>query len=908
MQHRRIMERTAPASAQAAPAITQNPDIRYLGRLLGDVIRAYGGEKLYKQTEYIRSASVDRARGLQGADLTDTGLDALSLDDTLNFTRGFMLFSMLANLAEDRQGVAAEPGADVASAVERLAAHGVDRDAVLDLLSHSLIVPVLTAHPTEVRRKSMIDHKNRIADLMQLKDAGRTETAEGEQLDEAIFRQIALLWQTRPLRREKLFVQDEIDNVLTYFRDVFLPVLPALYARWERVLGARPHSFLRVGNWIGGDRDGNPFVQADQLRSALGRGCDAALAFYMEGIHGLGAELSLSTELAHVPQAVLDLAEASGDASPSRQDEPYRRALSGIYARLAATYAALVGKAPPRPSALKGEAYATPGDLRHDLVVVAQGLASEGDGALSTGGALGRLIRAVETFGFHLATLDMRQNSAVHERVVAELLKVAGVEADYLALDEYARIALLRRELANNRPLGGRFSDYSEETTSELAIVHAAAQAHRTYGPQSITHYIISKAESVSDLLEVNILLKEAGLWQAGTDGAPPQAAIMAIPLFETIADLEAAPSIMTAYFGLPEIAGVVKARGHQEVMIGYSDSNKDGGYITSTWSLYKASQALEPVFADAGAAMQLFHGRGGAVGRGGGSAFKAIQAQPRGSVQGRIRITEQGEVIAAKFGTRDVAMTNLEAMTSATLLASLEPDGISDRDAARFSAAMDELSKNAFAAYRDLVYGTDGFKEFFRQLTPIQEISGLKIGSRPASRTKSNAIEDLRAIPWVFSWAQARVMLPGWYGVGQALSAFEDKALLADMGQHWSFLQSALANLEMVLAKSDLGIAARYLPLVEDQAAGEAIFGRIREGWQQAHDGLLAATGQSRLLEKNPALDESIRLRLPYIEPLNLLQVELLKRHRAGEDDARIKEGIELSINAIATALRNSG
>jgi len=295
-------------------------------------------------------------------------------------------------------------------------------------------------------------------------------------------------------------------------------------------------------------------------------------------------------------------------------------------------------------------------------------------------------------------------------------------------------------------------------------------------------------------------------------------------------------------------------------------------------------------------------------VGRGGGSAFKAIQAQPRGSVQGRIRITEQGEVIAAKFGTRDVAMTNLEAMTSATLLASLEPDGISDRDAARFSAAMDELSKNAFAAYRDLVYGTDGFKEFFRQLTPIQEISGLKIGSRPASRTKSNAIEDLRAIPWVFSWAQARVMLPGWYGVGQALSAFEDKALLADMGQHWSFLQSALANLEMVLAKSDLGIAARYLPLVEDQAAGEAIFGRIREGWQQAHDGLLAATGQSRLLEKNPALDESIRLRLPYIEPLNLLQVELLKRHRAGEDDARIKEGIELSINAIATALRNSG
>jgi phosphoenolpyruvate carboxylase len=352
----------------------------------------------------------------------------------------------------------------------------------------------------------------------------------------------------------------------------------------------------------------------------------------------------------------------------------------------------------------------------------------------------------------------------------------------------------------------------------------------------------------------------------------------------------------------------VVQARGHQEVMIGYSDSNKDGGYITSTWSLYKASQALEPVFAEAEAAMQLFHGRGGAVGRGGGSAFKAIQAQPRGSVQGRIRITEQGEVIAAKFGTRDVAMTNLEAMTSATLLASLEPEGVSAKDAARFAAAMDELSKNAFTAYRDLVYGTEGFKEFFRQLTPIQEISGLKIGSRPASRTKSTAIEDLRAIPWVFSWAQSRVMLPGWYGFGHAIAAFEDKALLADMAQHWSFLQSALANLEMVLAKSDLGIAARYLPLVEDQAKAETLFGRIREGWSLTHDGLLAATGQSRLLERSPTTETSIRLRLPYIEPLNLLQVELLKRYRAGEDDARIKEGIELSINAIATALRNSG
>lgn len=898
----------ATLASSTTPAITQNPDIRYLGRLLGDVIRAYGGDRLYRQTEYIRSASVDRARGIHGADVVDSGLEALSLDDTLSFVRGFMLFSMLANLAEDRQGVVADPDADVASVVERLESQGISRDAILDLLSHALIVPVLTAHPTEVRRKSMIDHKNRIADLMLLKDGGRSETDEGENLDEAIFRQIALLWQTRPLRREKLFVQDEIDNVLTYFRDIFLPALPSLYARWERVLGARPQSFLRVGNWIGGDRDGNPFVQAPQLRSALARGGEAAIAFYLDALHALGAELSLSTELAHVPQSVLDLADASGDRSPSRQDEPYRRALSGIYARLAATYRGFVGKEPPRPSRLDGRPYDSPSDLRRDLVTVAQGLASEGDGALATGGALGRLIRAVETFGFHLATLDMRQNSDVHQRVVAELLAKAGVEADYVSLDEPSRVALLRRELASNRPLSSRFADYSDETASELTIVQAAADAHRLYGPACITHYIISKAESVSDLLEVNILLKEAGLWRAGTDGAPAQAAVMAVPLFETIADLEAAPAIMAAYFGLPEIAAVVKERGHQEVMIGYSDSNKDGGYITSTWGLFQASRALAPVFEKAGTAMQLFHGRGGAVGRGGGSSFAAIQAQPKGTVQGRIRITEQGEVIAAKFGTRDVAMANLEAMTSATLLASLEPESISAKDAARFAGAMDKLSQAAFAAYRDLVYGTEGFRDFFRELTPIQEIAGLKIGSRPASRTQSTRIEDLRAIPWVFSWSQARVMLPGWYGVGHAFAAFEDKALLADMAQHWSFLQSALANLEMVLAKSDLGIAAHYLPLVKDQAGGKAIFDRIREGWTLTHEALLTCTNQSRLLEKNPKLGNSIRLRLPYIEPLNLLQVELMKRHRGGEDDPRIKEGIELSINAIATALRNSG
>ncbi len=892
----------------AQSPIAQNPDIRFLGRLLGDVIRDYGGETLFRRTEYIRSTSVDRHRGIVEADAIDAGLEALSLDDTLDFVRGFMLFSMLANLAEDRQGAASEPGADLAAAVARLGKEGIDRDAVLALLDQALVVPVLTAHPTEVRRKSMIDHRNHIAALLSLKDQGRDETPDGEMIEDSIRRQIALLWQTRPLRRERLYVADEIDTALTYMRDIFLPVIPALHARWKRALGTRAPSFLRLGNWIGGDRDGNPNVNADTLHYALRRQSEVVLQHYLGLIHALGAELSISTELAEVTPEVEALAEASHDQSPARRDEPYRRALTGIYARLAATYQGIAGHAPPRPAALIADPYDSPDALRADLVEIGHAVKKGGGGALANGGAVGRLIRAVDTFGFHLATLDLRQNADVHERVVADLLQAAGVEADYLALDEAARVKLLRQELASSRLLTIPYADYADETKSETAIVHAAAEAHRRYGPQSITTYIISKADSVSDLLEVHILLKEAGLFRPGTKGASPTAAIMVVPLFETIGDLENGPKIMTDWFALPEAAAITQARGVQEVMVGYSDSNKDGGYLTSVWSLHQASRALAPVFGRAGAAMQLFHGRGGAVGRGGGSSFAAIRAQPPGTVKGRIRITEQGEVIAAKYGTREGAVANLEAMVSATLLASLEKPSLPEKDFQRYSQAMDSISSAAFTAYRDLVYGNEDFRTFFRQMTPIAEIATLKIGSRPASRTKSDRIEDLRAIPWVFSWAQARVMLPGWYGVGQALKGFKDQSLLREMLDAWPFLQATLANLEMVLAKSDMGIASHYVPLVEDQAMAQATFGRIRDGWQTTHDCLLSITRQTRLLEKNPTLENSIRLRLPYIEPLNHLQIELLKRHRAGEEDPRIREGIQLSINAIATALRNSG
>jgi phosphoenolpyruvate carboxylase len=876
--------------AAQRPTLSQNADVRFLG---------YGGVALFERIEAIRASSVDRYRGIANPRGLGSEWESLSLDETVAFARSFMLFSMLANLAEDRQVASAEPEGTLASTLALLSTQGTPPAAVQALLERALVVPVLTAHPTEVMRKSMLDHRNRIAALLRLRDAGATETPQGEIIVDSIAAQIALLWQTRALRRERLYVADEVDTALTYLRDVFVPIIPVLYARWERLLGHRPPSFLRIGSWIGGDRDGNPHVTADSLRWALGRASQVLLVDYLAELNAIGKELSVSTELTTVSAAVDQLAARSGDLNPGRADEPYRRAITGIYARLAATYQDLAGRTPSRPASVSGEPYADPEQFRADLTVLEQSLGANGSSALS------RLIRAVETFGFHLATLDLRQNSDVHERVVAELLRVAGVEPAYQGQDETARVALLRRELGSERLLASPFAAYSAETLAELAIVRAVAEAHRRHGAGSVTTYIVSKCATVSDLLEVYVLLKEAGLYRPQR---PPVAAVMAVPLFETIDDLERSPSVMAQWLALPEVSGITKTHGFQEVMVGYSDSNKDGGYLTSVWSLYQATRALDAVFEAAALPMQIFHGRGGAVGRGGGSSFAAIRAQPSGTVRGRIRITEQGEIIAAKYGTRESAAVNLESIFAATLLASLEQPSFSAHNRQRFAAAMDTLSTEACRAYRGLVYGTPGFATFFRQMTPLTEIAELKIGSRPASRSPSNRIEDLRAIPWVFSWAQARVMLPGWYGVGDALAAFGDDGLLKEMHAAWPFFRATLDNLEMVLSKSDMNIAARYAGLVEDRTLADTVFGRIRAAWAVTQERILGITGQSRLLEKHPALDASIRLRLPYIEPLNLLQVELLKRHRAGETDPRVREGIQLSINAIATALRNSG
>ncbi|QYE35966.1 phosphoenolpyruvate carboxylase [Polymorphobacter sp. PAMC 29334] len=893
------------SAAPVAPALTADAgraDLRYLGRLLGDVIREQEGAAVFDAIEGIRAASVVTHRDGDAAAAADLGarLDRLDLGDTLRFVRGFLLFSILSNLAEDRRSSPeTAPGATLAGAIETLRGQGIDRAAVAALLDGALIAPVLTAHPTEVRRKSVIDRERAINSLMAACSDGFCDT----ETEAELIRQITILWQTRPLRAVRPVVGDEISSVLTYLGN-FITVLPRLQARWEAATGTTLPPFLRPGSWIGGDRDGNPNVNAATLQTALAKAAEVVIGHYLDELDALGAELSMSAANVVVTPELAALADASGDTSASRADEPYRRALSGVYARTAESFAALAGHASRRPGIVPAIAYLRAADLLADLATITGSLTAHGGEALAAG-RLDRLVRAVGIFGFHLATLDLRQNADVHARVVAELLRVAGVPGDYEAMDDDARVAVLGTELASPRMLFNPFATYGDETLSELAVARAAAAAHAAFGPDVIRAYIVSKTSGVANLLEVYVLLKEAGLY---IPGDPPHCPIMAVPLFETIPDLEAAPQVMADYLDRPKAAALAAARGYQEVMIGYSDSNKDGGYLTSNWSLHEGALELAAVFAARNLRMQLFHGRGGAVGRGGGPAFAAIRAQPAGTVAGRIRITEQGEVIASKYGTPAAAEASLETMTAATVLASLEPPKLAPADFARFRSAMASISAAANAEYRDLVYGTPGFNTFFRAATPITEIAELNIGSRPASRTKSDRIEDLRAIPWVFSWAQARIMLPGWYGAGHAFAGFADRGLLAEMVAAWPFLAATLSNLEMVLAKSNMGVAGRYAALVPDAALRAKVFGRIEGGWTQTRDALLDLTGEAYLLERQPALARSVRLRLPYIDPLNELQIELIRRRRAGEDDPRIAEGIHLTINGIAAGLRNSG
>ena len=923
-----MTEPAAPARFDALPVADKDQplidDIRLLGQLLGDTVREQEGEDVFDLIETIRrlSVAISRENAQGAAETLDMLLRSLPSDKAVSVIRAFTYFSHLANIAEDRHHIRRREAHDAAGdrpqdgSLERCFARlhdaGKASADVRTMLASAWVSPVLTAHPTEVQRKSILDAERAIAGLLAQRDTLRV-VRDRERNLASLKARVAQLWQTRLLRTSKLSVEDEIENALSYYRTTFLREIPRLYGVLEDCAGGPVAPFLRMASWIGGDRDGNPFVTARTLSTALLRQAELVLRHYLTEVHELGAELSVSETLAGASPELIALADSARDANDHRADEPYRKALIGIYARLAATLKAITGTDALRHAVAPSAAYAGPEAFLADLKVLAGSLASHHGAALAAE-RLTPLMRAVEVFGFHLATVDLRQNSDRHEAAVAELLAMARVTPDYSSLDEADRQAVLLAVLTDPRCLRIPHLAYSAETESELDIFSAVRALRGQIGAQAIRHAIISHTESVSDLLEVLVLQKETGLFTGVLGDADARAALVVVPLFETIGDLRQAEGIMRAFFALPGIAAMVRAMGaEQEVMLGYSDSNKDGGYFTSNWELYRASTALARLFSDElGVHLRLFHGRGGTVGRGGGPSYQAILAQPPGTVTGQIRLTEQGEVIASKYANPDIGRRNLETLVAATIEKTL----LSTNETApqAFLDAAEAISAASTRSYRALVYDDPGFTEFFFAATPISEIAELNIGSRPASRKANRRIEDLRAIPWSFSWGQARLTLPGWYGFGTAVADFlgtgggDAEGLLRRMYGDWPFFHTLLSNVDMVLAKADITMLPRYAALVPDRALALRISEAIRAEWQRTTEALATITGTADRLAENPALARSIRHRFPYIAPLNHLQVELIRRWRVGQQDEKTRRGILISINGIAAGLRNTG
>jgi phosphoenolpyruvate carboxylase len=901
-------------------------DIRLLGAILGDTVREQNGEEVFDLVERARVESFRVRRSeIDRSELAQL-FDGIDIHQAIPVIRAFSHFALLANVAEDihrerRRAVhvaAGEPpqNSTLAATYEKLDAAHLQAGTVADALKGALVSPVITAHPTETRRRTVFDTQHRITQLMRLRLHGQEETEDGRPVETELRRQILTLWQTALIRLSRLKIQDEIEVGLRYYPAAFFEVIPkvnaeirdALRTRWpDTELLAEP--ILRPGSWIGGDRDGNPNVTADVVRLATGSAAYTALGYYFAELTQLEQELSMSVRLVRTTEDLDALAGACNE--PARLDEPYRRALRVVHARLTATGQGILDRIPPHTLDLGMDAYQTPAEVRADLDIIDASLRANGSSLLADD-RLARLREAVDVFGFHLSGLDMRQNSEVHEEVVAELLSWAGVHPDYASLSEPERVELLAAELATRRPLVRDDSELSELARKELDIVFAAARAVGVFGPAAVPNYIISMCQSVSDMLEAAILLKEAGLLDVSGDDA--YAPVGIVPLFETIDDLQRGSAILESVLDLPLYRAMVHARGEsQEVMLGYSDSNKDGGYLAANWALYRAELDLVESARKTGIRLRLFHGRGGTVGRGGGPSYDAILAQPPGAVNGSLRLTEQGEIIAAKYAEPRIAHRNLETLLAATLESTLlDIEGLGGLAQGAYQV-LDDLAARAQRAYAELVHDTPGFVEYFKASTPVSEIGSLNIGSRPTSRKPTTSIADLRAIPWVLAWSQSRVMLPGWYGTGTAFEEWIAEGpgrleVLQDLYVKWPFFATVLSNMAQVLAKSDMGLAARYSELVDDEELRQRVFDKIVAEHDRTIRMHTLITGQDDLLADNPALARSVFNRFPYLEPLNHLQVELLRRYRSGDDDELVQRGILLTMSGLASALRNSG
>ena len=836
---------------------------------------------------------------------------SLSNEEMIYISRYFSILPLLINISEDvdlayeinHQNNVDQDYLGKLSTTIKMVAEKENAAAILEQLN---VVPVLTAHPTQVQRKSMLDLTNHIHTLLRKYRDVKLGLINKEKWHTDLRRYIEIIMQTDMIREKKLKVTNEITNVMEYYQSSFLNAVPRLTAEYKKLAKEQGIELqhpkpITMGMWIGGDRDGNPFVTAETLNKSALTQCEVIMNYYDEKIYNLYREFSLSTSIVNVSDKVREMALKSQDNSIYREKELYRRALFDIQAKMQATKTYLIEDKDVHPR------YATADEFYQDLLAIRDSLL-ENQGEYLISGEFVELMQAVEIFGFYLASIDMRQDSSVHEACVAELLASAGINDHYSDLSEDEKCALLLKELEEDpRILSATHAEKSELLEKELSIFKAARKLKDKLGENVIRQTIISHATSVSDMLELAIMLKEVGLVDA------QKARVQIVPLFETIEDLDHSEETMRRYFSLPLAKKWIASKdNYQEIMLGYSDSNKDGGYLSSCWTLYKAQQQLTAIGDEFGVKVTFFHGRGGTVGRGGGPTYEAITSQPLKSIKDRIRLTEQGEVIGNKYGNKDAAYYNLEMLVSAAINRMITKKKSDTNTSNRYEAIMDQVVDRSYDIYRDLVFGNEHFYDYFFESSPIKAISSFNIGSRPAARKTITEIGGLRAIPWVFSWSQSRVMFPGWYGVGSSFKEFIDQdpdniEILRDMYQNWPFFQSLLSNVDMVLSKSNMNIAFEYAKLCEDEEV-QAIYYTILDEWQLTKDVILAIEGYDELLAENSYLKDSLNYRMPYFNILNYIQLELIKRQRRGELSADEEKLIHTTINGIATGLRNSG
>ena len=782
-----------------------------------------------------------------------------------------------------------------------------EKENAAEILEHLNVVPVLTAHPTQVQRTTMLDLTNHIHVLLRKYRDVRMGLLNEQKWHNNLRRYIEIIMRTDMIREKKLKVTNEITNVMEYYNSSFLQAVTNLTEEYKRL--AKQHGIdlknptpITMGMWIGGDRDGNPYVTAETLKKSALTQCEVIMNYYDTKVANLYREFSLSTGIVKVSEAVQEMAYLSEDNSIYREKELYRRAFYYIQTKLKNTKTYFIDQIKTEPHYHKIE------EFKHDLLAIKQSLL-ENKGEAMISGEFTELLQAVEVFGFYLASIDMRQDSSVHEACVAELLASAGIVEHYSELSEDEKCHVLLNELLYDpRILSATHAKKSALLQKELEIFQTARELKDKLGDAVIKQTIISHATSVSDLLELAVMHKEVGLIDKEF------ARVQIVPLFETIEDLDNSYDTMKKYLSLPIAQKwIASNNNYQEIMLGYSDSNKDGGYLSSCWTLYKAQQQLTAIGDEFGVKITFFHGRGGTVGRGGGPTYEAITSQPLRSINDRIRLTEQGEVIGNKYGNKDAAYYNLEMLVSATINRMITKKKSDTSTSNRYERIMDQVVERSYQIYRDLVFGNEHFYDYFFESSPIKAISSFNIGSRPAARKTITEIGGLRAIPWVFSWSQSRVMFPGWYGVGSSFKEFIDEnpeenlAFLRKMYKNWPFFQSLLSNVDMVLSKSNMNIAFEYAQLCEDKEVQE-IYYTILDEWQLTKNVILAIEDYDDLLEENPYLRDSLDYRMRYFNILNYIQLELIKRQRRGELSPDEERLIHVTINGIATGLRNSG